>query len=213
MSLMEDWMIFIAEKLSFDPEHFSNLFKYHNDPEQIKMIFSFHRNGKIASDRLISFFKNTEFNGYATPIISGEIGKHEISIVFKRFKYDIVNFLSVNNESIIAKKITRMDIIFNEDYKYVARQRNRTDIFHPEFFDAMSDIFRGTYDCDFMIGSALREAIYQLTTDCDVTRYLFSPLTRFPNSFENGYRFWLARGVYCFYDDHVEITAEKRREI
>lgn len=199
-------MNFTTGKTSFEPEHFANLFKEYNAPEQIKKIYSFHKNGDLASDRLISFFNDVELNGYATPKLSYGADSDQILKIFNEFKSDLVDFLSMNNEEGIAKKIEKIYVSFNEDYQYVAKQRNRNDIFHPELFDIMSDIFRETYTCEFMIGSALREALYQLTTDYDVTRYLFSPITRFPHSFGNGYRFWLANGVYCFYDDHVEIS-------
>ncbi|WP_320197151.1 hypothetical protein RMR10_023845 (plasmid) [Agrobacterium rosae] len=67
MSLLLDWQKFTAEAVSFSEGHFANLLKDHHSDGEIDQIYAFHPNAEGASERLKSFLRDTEGQGYRFP--------------------------------------------------------------------------------------------------------------------------------------------------
>lgn len=200
MSLLDDWMDFCSGKTAFHADHFANLFREHNHPSDVKRTFAFTDDGDLASERLAKFFADTVAPSYLLPKPENRASDTEIMLLLKSFKAEVVTLLKGHKFGDLSVGITDLPDRFGADPTVVQENVTKTDIVHTDYVDAVADIFRDSYIVDRKFALELKEAIFQLTTNLDVTRYLMSSLTRLPNSFEHGYQFWRRGGLYCFTD-------------
>ncbi|WP_320197150.1 hypothetical protein RMR10_023840 (plasmid) [Agrobacterium rosae] len=117
---------------------------------------------------------------------------------FLSFKAEAIAFLSKHGEGKLAEEVRGLKPNFTEDFQIVQRSSMRDDITHADYQDVVADIFGELYVGDRIYDFALKEAIFQLSTDVDLTRYLMAPLTCDPRAFAAYYAFWRAGGLYCF---------------
>lgn len=205
MTLVEDWLSFCRGAL-FSPDHFADLFQEHRSLGDIKAIYSPFEEGEAAAVRLRMFFEENSRRLYWRPDGRNRASRTEILEIVSNFKAEVTTLLAENDCKNLGSEIASLPVSFIEDAKGVEELTRRDDILHADYADCVSDIFRDSYLVQKNIMSELKEASYRLTTSFDVTRYLLSPLTSLPNSFEEAYLFWSRGGVYCFTNEAMEVS-------
>jgi hypothetical protein len=205
VALVEDWLSF-CRGASFSPDHFADLFQGQLSFDDIKAIYSPFEQGEAAAFRLRIFFEENSRKEYWRPNARKRASKVEILEIASSFKVEVATLLAENDFKDLGNEIVSLPVSFIEDSTSVEERTRRDDIVHVDYVDCASDIFRHNYLVQGNIMRELKEAIYRLTTSLDVTRYLLSPLTSLPNSFDEVYRFWSRGGVYCFTNDAMEVS-------
>lgn len=205
MALVEDWLSF-CRGASFSPGHFADLLQGQQSFDDIKAIYSPFERGEIAAGRLRMFLGESSRRLYWRPDDHKRASKAEILEIAQRFKAEVATLLLGRDFKDLNEEIVSLPVSFVEDAKSVEERTRRDDIIHVDYVDCVSDIFRDSYVVQGNIMREFKEAVYQLTTNLDVTRYLLSPLTSLPNSFDDAYRFWSRGGVYCFADEAMQVS-------
>lgn len=206
MSLLDDWIAFCKNPSLFPADHFANLFREYQGSGEIRTIYAPFNGGEIAASRLEAFFGENANHGYWMPNENKRISRAEALEIAAVFKAEVVSLLADNKFNDLSDEISALPISFLDSSKEVEEYTRDTDIIHVEYLDFVSDIFRDSYLVDVSVAMGLKEALYQLSTSFDVTRYLMSPLTSLPNSFDSAYRFWSKGCVYCFTNEKMEIS-------
>lgn len=206
MSLLDDWIDFCTGKTVFPADYFANLFRQHNHPSEVERIFAFADHGDLASERLVRFFGDTVAPSYRLRRPENRASRGEVVPHFQSFKVEAVTLLKDHAFRDLSAEIVGLSDRLVDDPIIVQENLSKTDIVHADYVDAVSDIFRDSYIVDWKFAYELKEAIFQLSTNLDVTRYLMSPLTTLPNSFEHAYQFWRRGGLYCFMDNEAQVS-------
>lgn len=206
MSLLDDWIDFCAGKTVFPADYFANLLRQHNQPSEVQRIFAFADDGDLASERLVRFFDDTVAPSYRLPKSENRAGDEEIMRLFQSFKVEAVTLLTERKFPDLSAEIADLPDRLIDDPIVVQKNVSKTDIVHADYVDAVSDIFRDSYTANKKFAYELKEAVFQLSTDLDVTRYLMSALTTLPNSFQHAYEFWRRGGLYCFMNNEAQVS-------
>ncbi|WP_105401793.1 MULTISPECIES: hypothetical protein [Neorhizobium] len=206
MSLLDDWTIFCSDANAFPNGHFANLFREHQSFAELKTIFAPFEQGEAATSRLHAFFEGNVNRGYWRPDENKRVSSAEALEIAAKFQLEVTKLLSDKNLNDLSDEILALPVSFVTNSKEVEDHTRRDDIIHADYVDFISDMFRDNYLVSEEIMLELKEAVYQLSTNLDVTRYLLSPLTSLANSFDEAYRLWSAGGVYCFMNDALEVS-------
>lgn len=206
MSLLDDWIAFCKNPSLFSADHFANLFRECQSSDEIQAIYAPFNGGEIAASRLEVFFKENVNHGYWMPNEDRRASQREALEIAELFKADVVGLLAENNFNDLSDEIRALPINLSDNFRSIQDNRRRSDIIHADYSDFISDIFQNSYLVDIDIIVELKEALYQLSTSFDATRYLLSPLTSMPDYFNNAYSFWSKGCVYCFTNEKMEIS-------
>lgn len=191
MSLIDDWKAYVQKPSAFGKHHFESLMLELATPEQYYDAFDNLPAGRTFADRLVQFRSQTNATGtYLVPFAKSV--SEESKDLAETYRDSVVDYLRETNDSnaqiIESNPIVEMSVVDYRSGKKAGSLNLLNIMMNIEFdyFDAMDD------QPSWIDG--LYEAVYMMTTLPTVTRYLLSPILKFPIDDKAAASLWLNGG-------------------
>lgn len=199
MTLLDDWIAYVADPGLFDPSHFEALMLELDTPSKLNSAFRDLPNGFDFVKRLVWFRENSELNGTYLLPLEGSPQKDRM-IYAERYRDSVSDRLREMGECGEAGIISSAPVeeMLYDEYKSKKLARSLPFLNAPMAIDFdVSDWYNRFPEWIF----GLDEAVLMMTTYPAVTRYLMWPITKYPLDDESYAKLWLMGNSMDFCED------------
>ncbi len=189
MTLLDDWLKYVEDPSLFDKHHFESLMLELETHDQLEAAFAHLPGGREFIRRVEQFRHDANFNGtYLFP--TAQKADETAFKLAEQYRDHIADRLSELGDP-DAKLIRNQPVVTIAADVYKARHRAGTLPLLDATMTIGDDVIDFTIDERPAWVRGLREAVYMMTTIPEVTRYLLSPILKYPLDDEPAAKLWL----------------------